>query len=68
MKEIRNAETSAERRQMLQDCQTGVLRYCSIHVTGGTWSFHEVETPDGRRVAYHSRRSGSWGVWVMAAR
>jgi Tol biopolymer transport system component len=24
--------------------------------------------PDGRRVAYHSRRSGTWGVWVMAPR
>jgi Tol biopolymer transport system component len=22
-------------------------------------------SPDGRRVAYHSRRSGTWGVWVM---
>ena len=24
--------------------------------------------PDGRRVAYHSRRSGTWGVWVMTSR
>lgn len=24
--------------------------------------------PDGRRVAYHSRRTGGWGVWVMASR
>ena len=24
--------------------------------------------PDGRMVAYHSRRSGEWGLWTMAAR
>ena len=27
-----------------------------------TWS------PDGRRVAYHSGQTGTWGVWVMALR
>ncbi len=27
-----------------------------------TWS------SDGRNVAYHSRKTGDWGVWVMAAR
>jgi Tol biopolymer transport system component len=26
-----------------------------------TWS------PDGRRIAFHSRRQGHWGVWVMAS-
>jgi TolB protein len=24
--------------------------------------------PDGRRVAYHSRRTGDWGLWMMSAR
>jgi Tol biopolymer transport system component len=24
--------------------------------------------PDGRRVAFHSRRNGSWGLWIMATR
>lgn len=24
--------------------------------------------PDGRQVAYHSRKSGKWGVWIMAPR
>jgi Tol biopolymer transport system component len=24
--------------------------------------------PDGHRVAYHSRQSGTWGVWVMTSR
>jgi hypothetical protein len=27
-----------------------------------TWS------PDGRQVAYHSRKAGGWGVWVMTSR
>jgi cytoskeletal protein RodZ len=25
-------------------------------------------SPDGRRIAYHSRESGEWGVWVLAPR
>ena len=29
---------------------------------GYTWS------PDGRRLAYHSRRKDAWGVWMMAPR
>jgi len=24
--------------------------------------------PDGHRVAFHSRRQGGWGLWMMAAR
>jgi WD40-like Beta Propeller Repeat/Dipeptidyl peptidase IV (DPP IV) N-terminal region len=24
--------------------------------------------PDGQRVAFHSRRNGTWGLWIMAAR
>jgi Tol biopolymer transport system component len=24
--------------------------------------------PDGRRVAFHSRRSGKWSLWIMAPR
>jgi Tol biopolymer transport system component len=24
--------------------------------------------PDGKRLAYYSRRTGNWGVWVMAPR
>ena len=24
--------------------------------------------PDGRRVAFHSRRSGEWSLWIMAPR
>ena len=23
-------------------------------------------SPDGRRVAFHSRRDGQWGIWLMA--
>ena len=24
-------------------------------------------SPDGRRVTYHSQRSGGWNLWTMAA-
>lgn len=42
-----NETTSEERRQRVQDCETGVLRYCSIRAMGGSWDFHEAELPDG---------------------
>ena len=40
-------QTSAERRQRVQDCRTGILRYTSIRAMGGTWDFQETEVPDG---------------------
>jgi Tol biopolymer transport system component len=24
-------------------------------------------SPDGARVAFHSRRDGQWGIWIMAS-
>ena len=42
-----NADTSPERRQRLQDCRTGTLRFGSVGVWGGNWEFVEVEGPDG---------------------
>jgi hypothetical protein len=33
------------------------------------WSAEEFTwSPDGRKIAFHSRRSGEWGLWQMAAR
>ena len=40
-------QTSPERRQHLQDCRTGTLRFGSVGVVGGDWEFVEVEGPDG---------------------
>ena len=44
---VDNDRTSPERRQRLQDCRTGALRFGSVGVQGGAWEFVEVETADG---------------------
>ncbi|MEM8558369.1 MAG: hypothetical protein AAGG50_11155 [Bacteroidota bacterium] len=44
---VLNEDTSAERRQLIQDCRSGVLRYGSCAPLGGQWDFQEVEDPDG---------------------
>jgi Tol biopolymer transport system component len=46
----------------LLDFQTG-----SMHrVLGDTSAEEFAWSPDGRRVAFHSRRGGDWGIWIMA--
>ena len=45
-------QTSAERRQRVQDCRTGVLRYGSVGISGGSWDFVEVEGPNGFEYFY----------------
>jgi len=48
----------------LLDLKTGSMERVLNDATAEefTWA------PDGRMVAYHSRRSGEWGLWTMAAR
>jgi hypothetical protein len=48
----------------LLDLATGSMKRVLNDATAEefTWA------PDGRVVAYHSRRSGDWGLWTMAAR
>jgi hypothetical protein len=48
----------------LLDLSTGSMQRVLNDATAEefTWA------PDGRMVAYHSRRSGDWGLWTMAAR
>ncbi|MEO1077563.1 MAG: hypothetical protein AAFX41_16610 [Bacteroidota bacterium] len=46
-------DTSPERRSLIQDCRTGVLRFGSVGVMGGSWEFQEIETEDG------------WDYWYL---
>lgn len=39
---VLNEDTTPERRQLIQDMQTGVLGHTSIHATGGTWDTVEL--------------------------
>lgn len=40
-------QTDDARRQLVQDCRTGVLRFGSVGMRGGDWQFQEIETDDG---------------------
>lgn len=48
----------------LLDAEDGSMRKVLSDPTAEEYTW----APDGQRVAYHSRRSGTWGVWVMAGR
>ena len=46
-------DASELRRQRIQDMQTGVKRYTSVGLTGGSWDFQEVEGPDGGTIYFY---------------
>jgi hypothetical protein len=48
----------------LLDFQTGVMKRILSDPSAEAYSW----SPDGRRVAYHSRATDTWGVWIMPSR
>lgn len=47
----------------LLDLESGQMRRILDDATAEEFAWH----PDGRHVAYHSRRDGEWRIWVMPA-
>jgi Tol biopolymer transport system component len=47
----------------LLDVKSGEMRRILDDATAEEFAWH----PDGRHVAYHSRRDGEWRIWVMPA-
>jgi Tol biopolymer transport system component len=46
----------------LLDLRDGGMRFVLTDATVEAFAW----SPDGRRVAYHSRRDNEWGIWLMA--
>jgi TolB protein len=46
----------------LLDLRDGGMRFVLTDATVEAFAW----SPDGRRVAYHSRRDNQWGIWLMA--
>ena len=47
----------------LLDLRSGVMKKVVSDPSAETYTW----SPDGRRVAYHSRATDTWGVWIMPA-